>query len=231
LQGSDSDIDLGALARLSPAQPRRSWHAFQHVYLWFLYGLLLPAKHFVHDFRALATGRIAKHRFPRPRGRALAELIVGKLFFVGYAFVLPALVHPWWAVLLFYGLVSMVVGLILSVVFQLAHCVDEASFPEVPLESRRMPDAWSVHQVQTSVDFARRSRVLAWFLGGLNFQIEHHLFPKICHVHYPQIAPIVQDTCEELGIRYVAHDTLTSALASHLRWLRRLGRPVPVSGP
>ena len=223
LNGSDEDIDLGLLARLSPAQPRRRWHAAQQYYLWLLYGLLVIAWHFSHDFRAVATGRIGGQRFPRPRGWSLVELIGGKLFFFGYALVLPALFHPWWVVLLFYGLTALVTGVILSVVFQMAHCVEEARFPEPPPESQRLPCAWAVHQVQTTVDFARGNRLLAWYLGGLNFQIEHHLFTKICHVHYPDLAPIVEKTCADFGVRYAAHEKFSDALASHFRWLRRLG--------
>src|SRR5204863_5224328 len=112
----------------------------------------------------------------------------------------------------------------LSVVFQLAHCVEEADFPPPPASGDPLPDAWAVHQVRTTVDFARRSRLLCWFLGGLNFQIEHHLFPKICHVHYPRISRIVESVCAEFSVRYVANDDLLTALSSHWRWLRRMGR-------
>jgi linoleoyl-CoA desaturase len=118
---------------------------------------------------------------------------------------------------------------VLSIVFQLAHCVGEADFP-VPVPSAdgpsRMQTEWAVHQVQTTVDFARGNRVLCWFLGGLNFQIEHHLFHKICHVHYPALAQVVEEACRDFGIRYAEHKTLLSAIASHARWLVRMGRPV-----
>jgi linoleoyl-CoA desaturase len=90
-----------------------------------------------------------------------------------------------------------------------------------------METAWAVHQVETTVDFARDSRLLSWLVGGLNFQIEHHLFPRICHLHYPAIAPIVEQTCREFGVRYVAHDTLLAGVSSHFRWLRGMGRPAP----
>ena len=124
---------------------------------------------------------------------------------------------------------AFVSGVVLSVVFQLAHCVEEAEFP-VPVSvspgHARMETEWSVHQVQTTVDFARRSRVLSWLLGGLNFQVEHHLFSKICHVHYPALSKIVEEACHEFGVRYTANKTFLSALASHFRWLVQMGRPV-----
>jgi linoleoyl-CoA desaturase len=116
------------------------------------------------------------------------------------------------------------VGLILAVVFQLAHCLEEADFPSAPQGSSRMPVDWARHQVQTTVDFARGNRALTWYLGGLNYQIEHHLFPRICHLHYPAIAGIVETTCAEFGVPYHAHSGLGGALTSHWRWLRRMGR-------
>ncbi len=161
--------------------------------LWALYGLLLPVLHFFHDFRCVATGRIARHQFPRPR-------------------------------VLLYAFTALMVGLVASVVFQLAHCVEETSFPRPPLPGERLPSAWPVHQVETTVDFAQGNRALSWYLGGLNFQIEHHLFPRICHVHYPTIAPMVRKVCADFEIRYVTHETFTGALKSHFRWIRHLGR-------
>ena len=145
--------------------------------------------------------------------------------FFGWALVVPALFHPWWVVLAYYAATSMVLGLVLSVVFQLAHCVEEAEFPRPPLGTDRLSDAWAVHQVQTTVDFARGNRLLTWYVGGLNFQIEHHLFPRICHIHYPRIAPIVREVCAEYGVRYAVHKSLLGAVASHFRWLRRMARP------
>jgi linoleoyl-CoA desaturase len=224
VQGSDSDIDLGPLARLAPPQPRRRLHGLQHYYLWGLYGFLLPQWHFFHDFRCLATGRIARHRFARPRGWSLVEMIAGKLLFVGYALAVPMWLHPVGTVLLCYAFTVFLVGVVLSVVFQLAHCVEETSFPVPPPPGGRLPCAWSVHQVQTTADFAQGNRMLSWYLGGLNFQIEHHLFPRICHVHYPAIAPIVRKVCGDFDMRYVAHETLADALASHGRWIRDMGR-------
>jgi linoleoyl-CoA desaturase len=223
--GADDDIDIGALGRLSPAQPHRSVHRLQHFYLWPLYGLLLHKWHLVYDFKNVARARIAHNRFPRPRGWSLAELIGGKLLFVAWALVIPALYHAWWVVLLYYAGTAFVIGVVLSVVFQLAHCVEEADFPERLPETDRLPEGWAVHQVQTTVDFARANRLLTWYLGGLNFQIEHHLFPRVCHVHYPRIADIVQEASAKFGVRYTAHEGFFGAVSSHWRWLRRMGRP------
>ncbi|MBI2571973.1 MAG: fatty acid desaturase [Candidatus Schekmanbacteria bacterium] len=229
LHGADSDIDV-PFGRLSPAQPRGGMHRFQHVYLWLVYGLLVAHWHLCEDFKQLATGRIAGTRFPRPRGWSLVELIGGKIAFFTWAFAIPMLFHAWWVVLLFYAATSVVLSLLLALIFQLAHSVEEAALPGPLPGSNDVPRPWAVHQVEATVDFARGNRWLSWYVGGLNFQIEHHLFPRICHVHYPRIASIVQATCAELGVRYSAHESLLSAVRSHWRWLRRLGR-LPLAEP
>jgi linoleoyl-CoA desaturase len=189
-----------------------------------LYGFLLAKWQFVDDFKKIALGRIAENRIPRPRGWVLVELIGGKVAFLAWAFLVPMLFHPWWVVLLFYGATAFLLGIVLSVVFQLAHCVEEARFTEPPGDTLRLEAAWAVHQVESTVDFGRDSRLLAWLLGGLNFQIEHHLFPKVCHIHYPALSSIVEQTCHDFGVRYVEHPTFWAGLVSHHRWLKRLGR-------
>src|SRR5262249_36676403 len=181
ITGHDDDIDLGIFGRLTPHQKRLKFHRFQHFYLWVLYGLLPTKWQFYDDFRDVVTGRIGAHRFPRPRGWDLATLIGGKIVFFSLALTIPLLLHPVWTVLLFYALASFVQGVTLSVVFQLAHCVEEADFPLPRLGAGRMETTWAVHQVETTVDFARGNRFLSWIIGGLNFQIEHHLFPRISH--------------------------------------------------
>jgi len=139
------------------------------------------------------------------------------------AFVIPLFFHKFLDVALFYLLVTGVTGIVLAVVFQLAHCVEEAEFPLPQENTLRMENAWDIHQVETTVDFARKSWLVSWLLGGLNFQIEHHLFPRICHVHYPALSKIVEETCREFGLRYHAHKTLLAGVLSHFRWLRRMG--------
>jgi linoleoyl-CoA desaturase len=223
--GEDDDINVGFLGRLSPYQQHMRLHRFQHWYLWVLYGFLPIKWHLYDDFRDVLTGRIGRHRFPRPQGRDLATFIGGKFAFFVLAFGLPLLLHPWWIVLTFYGAASFVEGVVLSVIFQMAHCVEEAEFPLPRPDTGRMATAWAEHQVQTTVDFAPRNRLLSWYIGGLNFQIEHHLFPQICHVNYPALAPLVQQTCREFGLRYTANPTFRAGVASHCRWLRRMGRP------
>jgi linoleoyl-CoA desaturase len=222
--GHDDDINVGILGRLSPHQRRLRLHRFQHWYLWVLYGFLPIKWHLYDDFRDVLTGRIGQQRFPRPRGRDLLLFVGGKAVFAVLVFGLPMLLHPWWLVLVFYGAASFVEGVVLSVVFQLAHCVEAADFPLPQPETGRMERAWAEHQVQTTVDFAPRNRLLTWYVGGLNYQIEHHLFPQVCHVHYPALAPLIEQTCREFGLRYAVNPTLRAAVGSHFRWLRSMGR-------
>jgi linoleoyl-CoA desaturase len=228
--GHDDDIAVGFLARMAPQQPRFKFHRFQCVYLWFLYGFLTIKWHLFDDFYNMVIGRIGTHKIRRPRGKELAIFIGGKVAFFSLAFVIPMLLHPVWAVLGVYALAAFISGVVMSVVFQLAHCVEGAEFPmpvEIPPPSHgeQIPTEWAIHQVQTTVNFSRRSRMARWFLGGLNFQIEHHLFPRICHVNYAALSRIVEETCREFGVKYASHRSFLSAVASHFRWLVQMGRP------
>jgi len=224
IAGHDTDIDLGIVARLAPHQKRLIFHRWQHLYLWPLYGLLAIKWQLLDDFRKLITGRIGEHRVPRPKNWDLVILLAGKAIFLTTAFGIPLVFHPPNVVLFYYLVAALVLGTVLSVVFQLAHCVEEASFP-LPVEgSGRIENAWAIHQAETTVDFARRSRVVAWLLGGLNFQIEHHLFPRISHVNYPAISRLVEETCRDFGVKYLECTTFRAGVASHFRWLRRMGR-------
>ena len=111
----------------------------------------------------------------------------------------------------------------LSAVFQLAHAVEEAEFPMPHEHSGHIDNALAIHQAETTVNYASRSVVMAWLLGGLNIQIEHHLFPRICHINYPAMSKLVEETCREFGVKYAEHKTFWAGLASHFRWLRHMG--------
>ncbi len=224
--GVDYDLDFGILARLSPEQPRRAWHRFQHVYLWGLYGFLLPKWVFFDDWVVFGTRRVGVHPWTRPRGWKLLAFVGWKLFFLGWAFVIPALFHPFGHVLLFHAIATFTLGVTLGTMFQLAHCTSEAEFPAQPADGATMKAEWTAHQLETCVNFAPRNRVVSWFVGGLNYQVEHHLFPKVCHVHYPALSPIVAAVAARHGLKYRVKPTLWSALVAHVGHLRALGKPV-----
>lgn len=224
IDGHDDDIDMGILGRLAPEQKRLSFHRFQHLYVWVLYGFLSLKWHFFDDFAVLIRGRIGERKLPPMKGRDMVVFAAGKLCFFTYAFIIPSLFFGLGWVILFYLLASFVQGVTMSTVFQLAHCVEEADFPN-PTEDMQMDHDWATHQVLATVDFAPKNRLLNWYVGGLNFQIEHHLFPRICHTHYPALAPIVSDTCDDFGLPYRVQPTLFAGIRSHFRWLRQMGRP------
>lgn len=225
IKGFDADIDLGAIARISPHHRRYAHQRWQHWYAWPLYGVMAMKWHFYDDFRDLVSGRIGELSYPRPRGWDLVALIGGKLVFFTLAFGIPLMLHSFAHVAIFYAIVTAVTGVTLSVVFQLAHCVDAANFVEPVAGSDEIENAWAVHQAESSVNFARDSRIAAWYLGGLNFQIEHHLLPGICHVNYPALSPVVKQVCNEFGVRYAEYPSFARGVAAHYRWLKQLGLP------
>jgi linoleoyl-CoA desaturase len=225
ITGYDTDIDIGILGRLSPHSRRLSFHRWQHLYLWPLYGVAAAKMEFVDDFKRAIRGRIGGHGFPRPKGWDLVNFVTGKMVFFGWAFLIPLLFHPPGIVLFYYGVGVMMLGVTISIVFQLPHCVDQAEFPVPRKETGRMENPWAVHQARVTLDFARRSRIVTWPVGGLNYHLEHHLFPTICHIHYPAITKIVQETCRDHGINCGEHKSFWTGLAAHYRWLRRMGMP------
>ena len=223
ISGADSDIDSMPFARFAPDQPRRTFHRFQHIYMWLLYGLFAIKWHTVGDFGYLREGKIGEIPLRWPRGRELMGFWLGKAAFVTWALVIPLVLHPVWEVAVVFAVASFVLAFTLAVTFQLAHCLEEAEFSSIEEMAAAGESEWARHQIETTVDFAPRNRVLAWYLGGLNFQVEHHLFSRVCHVHYPAMAVVVQDVCERHGIAHQSHPGLWPALASHARWLRRMG--------
>ena len=215
----DDDIDTGGLLRLSPHQPHKPWHRFQRWYALPLYSLLTIYWLGYTDFKKLFTGQIGAHRIPATSLRDKILFFLTKLFYFSYALFIPLYFHPVLYVLLGFLAVHMVTGVTLAVVFQLAHTTPATGFPQANEDSGELPQDWAVHQVQTTADFAPNNVLATWYLGGLNFQIEHHLFTRICHVHYPAISKIVKETCEEFSIRYNRFPSVRKALAAHWNFL------------
>jgi linoleoyl-CoA desaturase len=222
IDGYDNDIDQ-PLARFAPMQPPKRWYRFQHLYVWPLYSLMGLHWQTVGDLWSLYRGGYGKSALRFPSGWTRAGMLGGKALFVGWAIAVPLVVYPWWVVAATYVGLSMVMSIVMATTFQLAHCVEEASFAS-PGDLASGTRDWAVHQVETTVDFCPRNKLLTWMLGGLNYQIEHHLFPRLPHTLYPTIAPIVQRNCARYGVRYTVQPSLRAALRSHVRHLRELGR-------
>ncbi len=228
VHGIDDDLDVGVLGRLSPHQPRRAWHRLQHVYMWILYGLLMPKWVFIDDVAELSSNRVGAAPMARPTTADYAPMIAGKLTYFAWALIIPMLFHPVGVVLGFWFIAMFVTGLSLSTTFQLAHCVREVRFPEPVADDdvHRLQTDFATHQLATTVDFARRNKLLTQYVGGLNFQVVHHLFPRVCHLHYPALSDIVKEVAAEHGLRYRVVPSARHAVASHFGLLRQLGRPV-----
>ena len=222
VEGFDDDIALSPIARFAPAQVSRPWYRLQHLYVWPLYCFMGLRWQIADDACAFIRGRIGRSNLRRPRGWDLAAMVGGKCLFIVWALVVPLLVYPWWQVVVGFVGVSCLISLVMAVTFQLAHCVEEASFVTAE-ELGGEPRSWAEHEVETTVDFCPRNRVLTWSLGGLNFQIEHHLFPRIPHTLYPSIAPIVRAACARHGVTYAVAPRLRDALGSHVRHLKAMG--------
>ncbi len=219
----DDDISQVPFARFMPQQKARPWYRLQHYYIWPLYTLMVLRWQTAGDIAAFARGSIGRSPIRAPKRWDLVGLVAGKAIFIGWALVVPMLVYPWWAVIGGYVAFTMIMGLITATTFQLAHCVEEADFASVE-ELSGPKRVWAVHEVETTVDFCPRNPVLTWVLGGLNYQIEHHLFPRVPHTHYARIAEIVKRNSEKHGVRYTAQPSLWFALRSHFRHLRTMGR-------
>ena len=225
----DPDIDALPFARFDPAQARRSWHRYQHLYLWLFYMVITLRWQFITDFTFLLAGRAGAAKLRPPRGWAMASLIAGKLVFVTWAIAIPLLLHPVLPVAAVFLLTSAVASLTLTTVFQLSHCVEEAEFVD-PLTDDRTR-TWQVHQVESTVDFAHGNRLLSLYVGGLNHQIEHHLYSRLPHTLYDRIAVIVEEEAGRHGISYLHHPTFRRALRAHTAFLKQMGRSDPRPAP
>lgn len=224
IEGMDSDIDVKPLMRLHQGQPWRWYHRFQHIYWVFLYALSYLAWIFYEDFVKYFRARISpagdKTKMP------LREHVIfwlTKLMYVAVYMVIPIILVGFLPWLIGFLVITLVCGLTTSLVFQLAHVVEGTQFHSLTDESDRRHE-WAIHQVVSTANFGTHSKVLHWFLGGLNFQVEHHLFPRISHVHYPAINRYVREVCREYDIAYNEYSSMLKAMASHIVHLRKLGQ-------
>lgn len=224
VEGKDDDLDVGGMIRLSPDQPKKSWHRFQHWYAPLLYGFLSLYMLFYSDFNKIFSGKIGQTPLQQTGKKDIAFFFFTKVAYFLAVLVIPMFFHSVLAVIGLFIFGHMIFGLTLSVVFQLAHTVAETHFP-TPDEKGAMPYSWFEHQVRTTANFAPKNPLVTFYCGGLNYQIEHHLFHRISHVHYPAISHIVKSTCEEFGKPYHVSPSFWSALKSHFVFLKKMGQP------
>jgi linoleoyl-CoA desaturase len=221
----DDDLNTSDLLRFSPEDELKPIHRFQHVYAWFLYSMMTLVWVTFRDFN-----RIKRYRdlgFFSKKGEYIKEIInalVWKVVYFTYGLALPIIIipQPWWIVVLAFLCMHFVTGLILSVVFQTAHVMPSSDYPE-PDEEGTVSGNWTVHQLATTCNYAPKSRFLSWYIGGLNFQIEHHLMPNICHVHYKGLSKVVKQLATKHGIPYNSNRTFADAVVAHMEMLKQLG--------
>ena len=219
----DNDLHTSGLLRLSPHQPWQPWHRFQHLYAFPLYSLLTLSWVTFNDFLRFFSGRIGDYPLRQPTAADVSLFFLTKIFYFGYMLVLPSFFHPWLYVLIAFVGIHLIVGFTLAIVFQLAHTVEGNRFPKPDAHTGLIDNEWAIHEVETTANFAPNNNLATWYLGGLNFQIEHHLFSRMCHIHYPAISNIVKKTCREFAIPYICYPTVWSAIGAHYRFLKALG--------
>lgn len=223
----DDDIDDKLVMRFSPHTTVKWYHKFQFVYAFFFYGILTLywalLKDFVQFYKYTKEG-VNKSSKSENR-KIFFKIVLSKIGYWGIFLVIPIAVlgFPAGQFIGGYILMQFIAGVILTVIFQLAHTVEETSHP-LPNKEGTIENNWAIHQLNTTVNFSRKNKWISWYVGGLNFQVEHHLFPTICHVHYPAIAPIVKATAEEYGVPYLENITFGEALRSHVNTLKRFGK-------
>ncbi|MBK9283759.1 MAG: acyl-CoA desaturase [Sphingobacteriaceae bacterium] len=223
----DEDIEDKLFFRFSPHSKPKWFHRFQFIYVFFFYAILTLYWALIKDFvqfRKYIKSGINKDS-DSTNQKNFTKLIIAKILYFFVFIILPIFILqlPALNYILGFLLMHFMAGIILSVIFQLAHTVENTTHP-LPDKEGTIINTWAIHQLNTTSNFSRKSKILTWYLGGLNYQVEHHLFPNICHIHYPAIAPIVKNTAEEFGIRYLENDSFLKAFNSHMRLLKTFGK-------
>ncbi len=230
IEGADDDINAPFFLRFSPHAKKNGLHRFQHLYVWFFYGMStvswVTAKDFIRLVRYRKMGYLNKKNEFR---NEIVKIVGWKLLYYSYALIIPLLMVPLapWVIILAFLSMHLVTGLLISVIFQVAHIMPDMEFP-LPDKDGVVEGDWYAHQLATTTNFAPKSRFFSWLIGGLNYQIEHHLLPNICHIHYKKISDIVADTAREYGMPYNTKRTFAAAIRDHIGVLRRLGKMQPI---
>ncbi len=221
----DDDIVQAPIIRMDPTQELWWIHRFQHFYIFLLYPLTSITWVFMKDYKNFFRKQFGPYDMSNHPKREIFRLFFYKIFYYVVFIVIPLIVIdlPWYSIMAGFVFMHIVEGLLLSLVFQLAHVVEGTEFPE-PDTYGKIENTWATHQMYTTADFARKSWLANFLFGGLNYQIEHHLFPKVCHVHYRNISPIVEQTAKEYGLPFIENRTFGGAILSHVRMMKQFGR-------
>lgn len=224
VEGVDDDIEIQPWMRMSETQKKYWLHKYQHWYFWFFYCILYLSWMFITDYQKYFSGRIGKIRIKKMHFSDHLVFWGFKIFHLILFMGIPVYTLGFMDWLIGFLVFTTFAGFVLSIVFQLAHTVEHTAFVVPDAETGRIEDEWAIHQVKTTANFATKNKLVSWLVGGLNFQIEHHLFPKISHIHYPAISKIIRKVCEEYGITYIEYPRVRYAIASHINFLKHMGR-------
>lgn len=223
VDGVDDDINNMPFMRQCSTQPWKPMHQFQSIYMFFLYGFTSLFMFFM-DYVKYFSKKI--YTTPLKKMDVKEHMIFwgGKIFFILFYIVIPIVLIGWKAWLIGFLISQFTLGLTLAIVFQLAHVVEHAEFESAGVDPVKIENEWAIHQVKTTANFAFSNKLITWFVGGLNYQIEHHLFPRISHIHYPAISKIVRETCEQFDLNYIYFPSTRAAVVSHVRFMNQMGQ-------
>jgi linoleoyl-CoA desaturase len=224
IEGMDDDIDIKPFIRVHADQKRYWFHKFQHFYALFLYGLTYVFWIFFNDFKKYFSGKIADNTPIKKMSFAdHFKFWISKVVF-SFLFLAIPIYFKGWAAVLGFVIMAYTAGVIIAIVFQLAHIVEDIEFVNPTEKQLKIENDWAIHQINTTVNFATKNKLVSWLLGGLNFQVEHHLFPRVSHVHYPKLNEILKQTCAEFNVAYREFPSMTRAFFSHLQHLKVIGQ-------
>lgn len=224
IDGVDDDIANGPLLRQCITQKWMPIHRYQFIYMFLLYSVSTLAWMWGTDFYKYFSKKIHTTVIKKIDVGQHIMFWVSKVLYILFYVVVPVYILGWLPWLTGFLILHMTMGLVLSIVFQLAHVVEKTSFDVVADNKKIIASEWAIHEVKTTADFAPGNKVISWLVGGLNFQIEHHLFPNISHVHYPALSKIIRKQCELFGLPYNYYPTLRQAIYSHVKLMKQLGR-------
>ena len=230
VDGVDDDIAKSPLMRQCASQKWVPAHRFQHYYVVLVYAISSFAWVAMMDFNKYFQSRVYTTPLQKMSIKEHVIFWMSKVLYAIFYVVIPVALVGWKAWAIGYASMQVTMGLTLALVFQLAHVVEHAEFEAAQeLDAKVIDNEWAIHQIKTTVNFAPRNHFINWYVGGLNYQVEHHLFPRISHVHYPQISKIVEDTCKEFNLPYNTYPTMTQSLVSHFRMMKQLGQKPQVT--
>jgi linoleoyl-CoA desaturase len=223
IEGMDDDIDIKPFIRTNKSQKKYWFNKYQHIYWPVFYALTYLYWIFVRDFIKYFTKKISDIEIPKMSVRDHIIFWISKINHIFFFVVLPIYMLGIEKYLLGYLVMTFVMGWTLALVFQVAHVVEDTHFPTPDTSTGEMEDNWAIHQISTTANFSTKNKFISWWVGGLNFQVEHHLFPRISHVHYPALNKILKETCEKHNVRYIEYKTMFQAIRSHLIYLKQIG--------